>query len=132
MNIPATLLEQVESIKELELSYRTLHESAIISDSYSNRVIQVPFLSITNKYKDYLSTIVQSEELNNFEQERYMFQPKTVSLDFYGTTEFWNDILILNNCYSVTTFKPKVLKFYDPKRLKVLLNEILILESNIN
>jgi hypothetical protein len=54
-----------------------------------------------------------------------------VSFDLYGTCEFWNDILILNECFSTYEFKPTTLKFYDPTQMKEYLNEILILESLI-
>ena len=54
-----------------------------------------------------------------------------VSEELYGTTEFWDQILILNNAFSIIDFKPKVLKVYDPERLKLYLNEIMILEENI-
>ena len=130
MNIPATLTEQIESAKELEISYRTLHEKAILKDSVSGRNIQIPFSSFTNKYKDFLNTIVVTVSLTDEEKARYRYKPKLVSYDLYGTTEFWNDILIINNFFSISEFQPnETMKVYDPNKLKDYINEIMIIEN---
>jgi hypothetical protein len=43
----------------------------------------------------------------------------------------WDTILVLNECTSVTTFKPTTVRYYDPDELKEYLNEIMILEKAI-
>ena len=129
MQIPSTMPEQVSLAKELEISYRTLHPTAVLYNTESDTSIRIPFSSITNKYKDFLSTVVVSIALTPEEQEQYMFKPKALSVVLYDTTEFWNDLLILNNALSVIDFKPKMVKIYDPKRLKKVLNEIIMLEN---
>lgn len=129
MEIPSTMPEQISIIKELEISYRTLHHDAILRDNYSGRNIKIPFESITNKYRDYLKPAISSISLTYEDQLKYKYKPKLVSEDLYGTTEFWSDILILNNCFSVYAFKPKIIKVYNPNIFKTLLNEILILEG---
>ena len=105
--------------------------SAILFNKESNHEIKFPFYSITNKYKNFLSNIVISFTLTEEEQIYYQYKPKLVSIDLYDTPEFWSDILILNNAISVTDFCPKVIKVYDPLRLKSILNEIIILENGI-
>lgn len=131
MEIPSTLPEQVSLIKDLEISYRTLHPSVYLHDKDSNRTIRIPFSSIINKYKDYLSGIIMEIELNEDEQAQYLYKPKLLSEDLYDTTELWDTILILNDCQSVINFKPKLVKVYDPTELKTLLNEIMLIEENI-
>lgn len=131
MAIPSTMTKQISEAENLELSYRVLHPSAILHDDITNTNIKIPFSSLTNKYKDFLSKIVITIDLSDELMLKYRYQPKTVSLDLYNTTEFWNDILILNNCFSVSQFTPKKLKVYDPEELKKYLNEILILEKII-
>ena len=132
LNIPSTVTEQIENAENLELSYRTLHGYALLDYKDVNKTkIEFPFKSLTNKYKDFLSTIIIQIPLTEEEQEKYKFKPKMVSEELYGTTEFWDQILILNNAFSIIDFKPKVLKVYDPERLKLYLNEIMILEENI-
>ena len=82
-----------------------------------------------NKNKDFLSTIVVEIKLDDAMREKYMYKPKMVSNELYGTTELWSEILILNNAYSVIEFTPRVLKCYDPNRFKSFINEIILLED---
>ena len=65
MNIPASMNEQIENAKALEISYRTLHEQAILKDKISGRNIQIPFASFTDKYKDFLNTIIVTVSLSD-------------------------------------------------------------------
>ena len=97
MNIPASMNEQIENAKSLEISYRTLHEQAILKDKISGRNIQIPFSSFTNKYKDFLNTIIVDVSLTDEERAKYRYKPKMVSYDLYNTTEFWNDIVLIIN-----------------------------------
>lgn len=130
-DIPATMPDQVEDAINLEISYRTLHPSAYIVDSETERTIRIPFSSVINKYKDYLSTIIIKVELSDQEQSYYHYKPKALSEEMYGTTELWDTILILNNCKSVIDFTPKVVKLYDPEKFKSYLNEVMIIEEEL-
>lgn len=129
MAIPSTIQDQITEIERIDISYRKLHPSIIIQDEFSGRNINIPFSSLTNKYREYLKKCIISIELPDPAKLRYYCQPKTVSYDFYRTTELWNDVLILNNCFSMKDFHPSVLKIYDPKQLKEYLNEIMIIEK---
>ena len=131
MIVPATVPEQVSLAKDMEISYRTLHPSLVISNVKDDDVIRVPYSSIINKYKDFLSTIVVEIKLDDAMREKYMYKPKMVSNELYGTTELWSEILILNNAYSVIEFRPRVLKCYDPNRFKSFINEIILFFSII-
>ena len=72
MNIPATVTEQIENAENLELSYRTLHGYALLDYKDVNKTkIEFPFKSLTNKYKDFLSTIIIQIPLTEEEQEKY-------------------------------------------------------------
>ena len=76
-------------------------------------------------YLDNLETVRKKDLLLPDESKGYLH-------DVYGTTEFWNDILILNNCTSIREFDPKPDKeitFYDPEYMKAILNEIMIIED---
>ena len=84
-----------------------------------------------NIYKDYLSNIIMEIELNAEEQVMYLYKPKLLSEDLYGTTELWDTILLLNDCVSVIDFKPVTVKIYDPEEFKALLNEIMLIEESL-
>ena len=127
--IPTTLPDQVADMRDREITYDALHPKAYLYDSKSDTTIKIPYSSLTNKYKDYLSTIVLTMELDDELKRKYWFKPKTVSFDLYGTTELWDTLLILNYYTSISQFTPNVIKYYDPERLKAFLNEILIIEK---
>lgn len=134
MAFPATLDEQIIENKRNELSFRVMHESAIVHNEETGIDIEIPFSSYTNKYRDYLNQIIVAIYLDEADCAKYRFRPKLFSVDQYGVTDFWNDILILNGCTSIREFEPikgRPLYFYDPNRLKKYLNEILILENRI-
>jgi hypothetical protein len=129
--IPSTISEQISKVKELEISYRVLHPTVNIESTVYNREINVPFSSIINKYRHYLNSIVSRIDLSPKEQEKYIYKPKMLSEDLYGTTELWDSILILNDCVSVTDFKPVNVFVYDPRQFKSFINEIMLLEESI-
>lgn len=129
--VPANLIEQIDEVRDFDISYDTLHPKALIRDKQSSRVIQVPYSAFTNKYKDVLSNIIVTQTLDDDYKRAFWYKPKSVSAFYYDTTELWSDILILNGCVSLREFTPEVLKYYDPSRLKKYLNEIMILEGEI-
>lgn len=131
LDIPATMSEQVEQMTSLDLNYRVMHPFCYLTNEETDTTITIPFSSYTNKYRDYLSNIIVVTELSHEAQLKYRFNPKLVSSELYGTTEFWNDILILNHCVRLADFQPKRLYAYDPDEFKYYLNQILILEEVI-
>lgn len=128
--IPATLSEQIDSVNSLEISYRTLHTPFAIYNEQTDEYIELPFSSLTNKYRTYLLACVVPTQLTEEEQERYRYAPKKLSYDLYGTTELWADLLKLNGCASITEFEPDFVKVYDPNTFKEYLNEIMIFDSS--
>lgn len=131
-DIPSTLREQVDDIEEREISYRTLHPSYRLTNLQDQSVIELPYRSITNRFKTYLLACLVRFQLTEEEQEDYRFQPKKLSQDLYGTTELWADLLKLNNAVSVTDFKPDYVTVYDPHKFKEYLNEIMMMDEDCN
>lgn len=131
MPIPKDLVEQINTVKELEISYRVFNNSAKLKDISSNRTIEIPFESLIGKYKDILVNLIITVNLDDKLRRQYLYNPKLLSYDLYNTTELWAELLRLNNWSSIVEFKPIKIKIYDPYRLKSFLNEILILEEKI-
>lgn len=129
MDIPSSMTEHVQMIKNMDISYRVLHPPIILHNEETDENIHIPFSSLLNQYRDYLSNIIISVPLNDVLRNKYRFKPKMISDELYGTTELWDTILVLNNCFRVCEFDPKVLKIYDPEKLKEYINTILILEG---
>ena len=131
-DIPSTLREQVDDIEKREISYRTLHPSYRLTNLQDQSVIELPYRSITNRFKTYLLACLVRFQLTEEEQEDYRFQPKKLSQDLYGTTELWADLLKLNNAVSITDFKPDYVTVYDPHKFKEYLNEIMMMDEDCN
>lgn len=129
MSIQPNITSQIDAIKKKEISYRNLMQHGILTNTSNNEIIQIPFSSYTRMYSDLLSTIIIESKLDDRAQSEIRFKPKTLSYLLYGTTEFWNDLLILNECKSIFDFTPKTIRYYDPSRFKSYLNQILILEG---
>lgn len=128
--IPSTIIEQIEDIEDRDINYRTLHVGLnVYNDDKDSRNFKVPYLSILNKHSSILSKIIITRELTSKEYAKYAFRPKLFSDDMYGTTEFWDTILFLNNCKSVVDFRLQKIKYYDPDRFKAFIDEIFIVEG---
>lgn len=127
--IPSTMGEFIDTIEDMDISYRVLHDRCAIYTPKRKRIATISLTSLVNKYRDALKSIIIELELDDVEQARYMYQPKTVSEEVYGTTEFWDIILVLNGFKSISTFVPKTLKLYDPDKLKSYINEIMLIEN---
>ena len=128
--IPSTIIEQIEDIEDRDINYRTLHVGLnVYNDDKDSRNFKVPYLSILNKHSNILSKIIITRELTSKEYTKYAFRPKLFSDDMYGTTEFWDTILFLNNCKSVVDFRLQKVKYYDPDRFKAFIDEIFIVEG---
>lgn len=132
MTIPSTMTEQIEQIENMEISYRVLHPELTVHNNETNQDVEIPFSSLLNKYRDYLSNIIVTIILDDEAQAKYRFKPKLISNELYGTTELWDTILILNSCARVCDFQPVRLKLYDPTELKKYINTILIIEGYLN
>lgn len=128
--IPSTIIEQIEDIEDRDINYRTLHVGLnVYNDDKDSRNFKVPYLSILNKHSNILSKIIITRELTSKEYAKYAFRPKLFSDDMYGTTEFWDTVLFLNNCKSVVDFRLQKVKYYDPDRFKAFIDEIFIVEG---
>lgn len=128
--IPSTIIEQIEDIEDKDINYRTLHVGLnVYNDDKDSRNFKVPYLSILNKHSNILSKIIITRELTSKEYAKYAFRPKLFSDDMYGTTEFWDTVLFLNNCKSVVDFRLQKVKYYDPDKFKAFIDEIFIVEG---
>ena len=126
---PVSLDDYVTMISNLDYSFRKLHDYIIMTNEKTGETIHVPIDSLTVKYRDFLEESLVTLSLTEREMERYRFQPKALSLKLYETTEFWSELLHINGYTSVLEFKPSVMEVYDPKALKEILNEIMVLEN---
>lgn len=129
----ASISDLIKSVEDMQLSYRKLHSYATIQSGENGEYIKIPFDSITKKYMDFLSKSAIPATFNDTEISTYRYKPKRLSLDLYGTTELWHALLELNNIYSVVEFTlEKQIMVFEPKTVKKLLNEVMILEDLVD
>lgn len=123
----ATIQELIDSVNDMEISYRNLHTNIYIKNK--DDVIKIPYKSIIREYLPYLQSSVVELKFSPEEVSKYRFKPKKLSYDLYGTTELWSALLELNQLYSIIEFNKEVYKVFEPKEFMTLLNEVLILED---
>ena len=123
----ATIQELIDSVKDMEISYRNLHTNVYIKNK--DDTIKIPYKSIIMEYLPYFKSSVVELKLSPEEVSKYRFKPKKLSYDLYGTTELWSALLELNQLYSIIEFNKEVYKVFEPKEFMTLLNEVLILED---
>ena len=130
MAIYATIQELIDSVKDMEVSYRNLHTNIYIKNT-DDEIIKIPYKSLLREYRTYFEDLIVEVPLTPAEVVRYRFKPKLLSYDLYGTTELWANLLEINFCYSVVDFNFDKVKVYDPTAYKKTLNEVMILEGVI-
>lgn len=123
----STIQELIDSVKDMEVSYRNLHTNIYINNK--GETIKIPYKSIVAEYLPILKSSAVELPLTDNEIILYRFKPKKLSYDLYGTTELWSSLLELNDVYSIIDFDFETVKVFDPKEFVKLLNEVLIIEN---
>lgn len=101
------------------LSLKNFYNTILISkDDSLQHIYRVPFEDFFIKYKKQLSACVEYYSL----PESMYYQPKTVSLELYGTTEMWLSLLRVNGMRNITEFHIPIIKIYNPDEVKELIN----------
>ena len=120
--------DTIEVGKELQITANTLHYKNVISNS-NNELFVFSIRSIFDKYYELMKEKSVIIELTDEEYRTYMYKPKLLSLDLYGTTELDFLLLRLNNMVSCIYFNKQTLKELD-KNIVSLLNEIMVHEHD--
>ena len=131
MALPTTIDDLIDWGKTQEISYRNLNGRVYINNLSNNEVIRIPLNSVMGEYRYFLKPYMVEITMNDEELYLYQYKPKSLSYKLYGTTELWSTLLMINNCVSKIDFDKAKIKVLDPKRIKVFINEVLILEKII-
>lgn len=110
------------------MSLKNFYETILVTDvDNRDHIIRIPIDDFFSKYHDQLETAVQWYNV----PDRYFYQPKTVSLEIYDTTEMWLALLRLNHMRNVTEFNQSFIKIYNPEEIKDLIGIIFKREGKI-
>lgn len=126
----STLQELIDSVKDMEISYRKLHTNIFINNK--GDTIKIPYKSILHTYLPFFQDTVVNARLNPDEIIMYRFKPKMLSYMLYDTTELWSALLELNGVTSIIDFDFSVPKVFEPKAFSKKLNEVMIMEGIID
>lgn len=101
-----TIEEFIDCYNASDISYES---TSLIQQVHGNIMIAY---NIFNDYIDELNDLAVYVTLSNEEYNKYLYRPKLLAYDLYGSTELFFLILMLNNICNV--------KEFDFKRLKLL------------
>lgn len=101
------------------LSLKNFYDTVLTADvNNPTHIIRIPIADFFVKYRKELEPAIQYYNVS----DRYFYQPKTLALDLYGTTEMWLSLLRVNNMRNITEFHLPVIKIYNPTDVKELIN----------
>lgn len=129
----STITDSIEEAKSNPLTHDKLFLKSAHQENKKANLVILNFTSFVRKYleeikKNYIMVV----ELDEADLLTYKYQPKKFCADFYGTTELWSGLLLINNMLSqidftsstIYVFKKSILDFFD---------EVTVLEEdNIN
>ena len=125
----AFISDLVEEKMDKELSHRTLNNDLMIHDKKTDITLTMPYNAIVNKVREWFVPYIYSLEMHETQRLRYWYNPKILSYDIYGTTEYWSIILYINECASMLDFEPTYVRLIDPTKIREVVNELIILND---
>lgn len=124
----STIKQVIEDGKTAPFSANTLHFKKIITNTSSDNFI-ILMNPIFDKYYELLKNYISEVNLTDEEYNKYIYKPKLLSLDIYGTTELYFLLLKINNMTSIIDFNKQNIKVFK-KEIMTILNEIMIHEED--
>lgn len=101
------------------LSLKNFYDTILTADADNvSHIVRIPIGDFFINYRSQLESIVQYYSMS----DRFFYQPKTLSLELYGTTEMWLALLRVNNMRNITEFHLPLIKVYNPADVKELIN----------
>ena len=85
---------------------------------------------ILSKYRGEFDEYIDSYKLTDAECRRWHYNPKVMSYDLYGTTEYWFLLLEINQIHSSIQFSMNPVKYFT-KNITDIINRILNLEHQV-
>lgn len=124
----STMAQFSKQYEDLDSSMQSffLHS---VCDSKNKKII-INESSILDLYSSELKAYETTLTLTAQEYQKYKCNPKVLSYDLYGTTEYWFLLLSVNELHSISQFTLNPLKVYRSSVIDVL-NRILSLQQEI-
>lgn len=123
----STINELTQYGEALAISMDKLHTKKVLTRSDGTKVV-FNYLSILDKYYDYLNDLAVTVKLSDDEYAKYKYKPKLLCYDVYNNLDMAPLILRLNHMTSVTDFTKQEIRMFKTDIFSTL-NEIFILEQ---
>lgn len=127
MGAESTIKGFVADYRTEELTFDAFYLPQVFTQSTGDKLI-VNGEDLLVKYMPELKSMIQQITLTESEYKKYMYNPKRLSFDLYGTTELWALLLDINELVSVAQFNLQTLKVFSGSILDKL-QRILNLEQ---
>lgn len=127
----SSISEYIDDYRELEISYDRMHLKEVIELTADSSGVKDGIIlgeNFIDKYKHDLKPLIETKTFTKDEIFLYKCNPWKLSFDLYGSVEYWQLLLDLNNMYSATEFTQTTIKVYDDT-LPDVVNEILMSEE---
>jgi len=100
----------------------------IVDNNKPEHIFRIPLQDTFLKYREHLANDISMYELPN----SFLYKPKLLSIELYGTTEMWLSILRLNNMRNVAEFNRPIVKVYTPASIRDLIQLFFKREGKIS
>lgn len=120
-----TIEEFISSEQNTQISYDTLCIFEKVNDIY---------LITHNIINDYIKEIKSASitiEFSDLEYNKYIYKPKLLAYDLYGSTELYFVILKMNGMYDEKQFSKRTIKLIKSAKLRDILSFIYQSENSI-
>lgn len=115
-----TIEQFISSAPTTKISY----ESLSIIESMSGGENELITYNVLNDYIEELEELAVWVELDDIEHMRYIYKPKLLSYDIYGSTELYFVIMYMNNICNVKEFNLKKIKMLKMEVMEDFLSSV--------
>lgn len=122
-----TIMDYIDSYRDLDVSFEKTHLKE--KGTTPSGVLVLLGDRILDKYRNDLEEIVIQKSFTTKEQSRYFCNPWVLSYDLYGSVEYWDLLMDINNMISICDFTRSNIKVFDSS-LPELIETILSLEES--
>lgn len=127
-----TITNFIKTQPQESITIQKYHYPMVVSGPINSTYLKINYESVINKYySEFRKFFAYIELVNEDEVRKYRNNPKALSKELYGTTEFWWLLLQANEMHSATEFTKRRIRVFTKKALFELCSIILRADKDI-
>lgn len=127
-----TIDQFVKSEPQQSITIQKMHYPMVISGPINSTYLRINYESIINKYfSEFRNFFAYIDLIDEKDVNKYRNNPKALSYELYGTTEYWWLLLQCNEMRSASEFTKRHIRVVTKKALKELCSIILRADKDI-